>query len=590
MSKFLTATLLLAFVALSFAGKITEQKARVITGDENIDVKPYTGPIYQLPQLNKVAAEAGDTLGVTVYDYSTNSVTGRQLVNSANGVHITYMNRQDPSGARFVTYDFFDFSQEPFGFFGNQSVTEERSTGWGNVANGPNDEVLGVMHGGGEAFWKDDGEAFYSFTEGLIPGMGGVFPRIDASGNSVVVTGQADDGTYVTTISEDLGANWGANNAYPQNADTAVSLGNAENVVMYASNGDLVSVYMGAGGTQEGMWLARSSDNGASWTNTLLYADATILGDNSFHWPENFGQVNFVLDNNDNVHLVFNGYGGVVDAADPDSITHLIFPVVYWNEADGQLIDLTSENVGRNPDLSDAISAGFPGNGIGSAYPNIAVSADGMKLAAIWQQPEVEGNALVGAYDATGDSVSGLYATDIYGATSGDGGANWSEPFHVAGMPSYSDVHPQMSQNIIEDGGNYYIDIAYLVDYSPGVSLFGEGTAPLIPWVYQRVQVDIATSIEDDLQAATSFELFQNYPNPFNPSTQIAFNLKKAATVNVEVFNALGQKVATLIDGKKMSAGPQTVEFNAENLASGVYFYKLNADGFEATKKMLLVK
>lgn len=85
------------------------------------------------------------------------------------------------------------------------------------------------------------------------------------------------------------------------------------------------------------------------------------------------------------------------------------------------------------------------------------------------------------------------------------------------------------------------------------------------------------------------FELYQNYPNPFNPSTKIGFALPKDARVKLEVFNALGERIAVLKD-EYMRAGVHTVEFNARGLASGVYFYRLTADDFVATKKMLLIK
>lgn len=85
------------------------------------------------------------------------------------------------------------------------------------------------------------------------------------------------------------------------------------------------------------------------------------------------------------------------------------------------------------------------------------------------------------------------------------------------------------------------------------------------------------------------FELYQNYPNPFNPTTKIGFALPRDAKVKLEVFNALGEKIAVLKD-EYMRAGVHTVEFNASGLASGIYFYRLTADDFVATKKMVLIK
>ncbi len=88
---------------------------------------------------------------------------------------------------------------------------------------------------------------------------------------------------------------------------------------------------------------------------------------------------------------------------------------------------------------------------------------------------------------------------------------------------------------------------------------------------------------------AQTYSLSQNYPNPFNPTTQISFNLPKAGNVELQVFNMLGQQVSTLISGS-MAAGQHIATFDARNLASGLYFYRLTAGSYSATMKMMLIK
>jgi len=101
------------------------------------------------------------------------------------------------------------------------------------------------------------------------------------------------------------------------------------------------------------------------------------------------------------------------------------------------------------------------------------------------------------------------------------------------------------------------------------------------------------TGIKDEEASALTipkeYTLKQNYPNPFNPSTRIEFSLPVESHVSLEVFDILGRRVATLIDGNKI-AGNYSVEFNASNLSTGVYIYRLNASGKTITKKMLLLK
>ncbi len=106
------------------------------------------------------------------------------------------------------------------------------------------------------------------------------------------------------------------------------------------------------------------------------------------------------------------------------------------------------------------------------------------------------------------------------------------------------------------------------------------------------VSLSGASALGSDLP--TTYALEQNYPNPFNPSTQISFALPVASHVELEVFNVLGQRVTTLVNGD-MPVGVHTVTWDGRNddgstVSSGVYFYRVAADNFVATKKMMMLK
>jgi hypothetical protein len=87
----------------------------------------------------------------------------------------------------------------------------------------------------------------------------------------------------------------------------------------------------------------------------------------------------------------------------------------------------------------------------------------------------------------------------------------------------------------------------------------------------------------------TEFSLSQNYPNPFNPSTTILYALPKTAFVRLTVFNPLGKEVETLVSRTQV-AGEYEIHWNSNNLASGVYLYRLQAGKFVETRKMVLMR
>src|SRR5690625_444340 len=103
----------------------------------------------------------------------------------------------------------------------------------------------------------------------------------------------------------------------------------------------------------------------------------------------------------------------------------------------------------------------------------------------------------------------------------------------------------------------------------------------------------ITSALSDDLQESgelpTQTTLEQNFPNPFNPSTIIQYNLAEAGEVQLEVFDTLGRRVATLLQGT-VSAGAHTVTFDASGLNSGIYFYRLSAGNQILSRQMILVK
>ncbi|MFN3693737.1 MAG: T9SS type A sorting domain-containing protein [Ignavibacterium sp.] len=134
----------------------------------------------------------------------------------------------------------------------------------------------------------------------------------------------------------------------------------------------------------------------------------------------------------------------------------------------------------------------------------------------------------------------------------------------------------------------------------PQAYQFVDKNVPAGKYTYRLKQIDFngqfeySPAIEVDVIGVTEYSLHQNYPNPFNPSTSISFDLATESKVTLRIFDVLGQEVVTVFSGN-LNAGNHKVDFNANGLNSGVYFYQIDATGidgktFSATKKMILNK
>jgi serine protease AprX len=135
---------------------------------------------------------------------------------------------------------------------------------------------------------------------------------------------------------------------------------------------------------------------------------------------------------------------------------------------------------------------------------------------------------------------------------------------------------------------DYAVTIGRFHDsYRSGFSLQGYGgdsQSSILGGLAGLGEVDEGTELPE------SIHLDQNYPNPFNPSTTIRFTLPEASNVSITVFDMLGRSVRTLIDGRAMEAGAHEVAFDANDLASGTYLYRMDAGATTITRQMTLVK
>ena len=161
---------------------------------------------------------------------------------------------------------------------------------------------------------------------------------------------------------------------------------------------------------------------------------------------------------------------------------------------------------------------------------------------------------------------------DLY--FSSNGGVSW-EPI-VENLPEAQLTYDWTIPNIPTGSGRVRViqDNATGADYD-----YASGNFSIIS----------ATGVGDDETGVNTYQLSNAYPNPFNPTTTIRYSVPTSGNVKISVFNVIGEEVKELVNDYK-PAGNYQIEFSADGLSSGTYLYRIEADGFVAAKKMILLK
>lgn len=180
-------------------------------------------------------------------------------------------------------------------------------------------------------------------------------------------------------------------------------------------------------------------------------------------------------------------------------------------------------------------------------------------------------------------------------------GNEWTEPItlnsidfpELGTVPSY--IYPA-DKVIAIDNNTVRVYFMYVDDLAYGASTQNEGANLGANIRFAAIDIDLSgTNVKDNVATVRPLSMLgQNYPNPFNPTTNIKFNIPSASNVNLSVYNVKGQLVKTLVAGS-LTAGEHTVTWNGvdnnnNSVASGVYFYRLEANGQSEMRKMLLMK
>ena len=193
------------------------------------------------------------------------------------------------------------------------------------------------------------------------------------------------------------------------------------------------------------------------------------------------------------------------------------------------------------------------------------------------------------AYHALGDTSQLGFNWDIFLSKSVDGGATWSEPENITntGGLQEDEMYVHMSPTATDTNcfmiytqpvytTNHLSDPANMAAFQQNIYfvMYGE---------------PFELEIGNEVPLPGKFSLEQNYPNPFNPTTHIAYGISKTGNVELALYNTLGQRVQTLIN-EVQGPGEYTFELNANDFASGIYFYKMTQHDQTLTRKLVLMK
>jgi choice-of-anchor B domain-containing protein len=201
----------------------------------------------------------------------------------------------------------------------------------------------------------------------------------------------------------------------------------------------------------------------------------------------------------------------------------------------------------------------------------------------IWNVEDLENITYVNNWLPTGITTSVTHNIEIFGNlaiiahyTAGVRILNITDPVNPVEVAWY-DTRPQDNDNIFQGcWGVYRFPSGKIIasDISNGLFV---------------IKADIPTDIVSSKEIPQLFKLNQNFPNPFNPATVIGYTLNKNSNVKLRIYDVLGNEVSVLVN-EKQKEGNYSVKWNAANYPSGIYFYKIESNGYSETKKMTLIK
>ncbi|MBD3169066.1 MAG: T9SS type A sorting domain-containing protein [candidate division Zixibacteria bacterium] len=585
--KLLLIMLAVSLVAFLTSQSIAEIKRVPIEQAAAKEKLPLDNNLYNTdkpayPYRGGDVTSPGEMVGTTWYDYQTNGSAGHRVAVHDCGIHMAWMNLLSQSGDRLAYYNFMD-NDGNLGWSEGTAASIGPRDGYVNLVSDAEGKAVIAYHDFSSLenyhcyIAVDAACGFGLFTSYSVPsefpGEGPlVWPYIAYDNqrrihvtNTEYVPNAGDSQDIGHTYSEDGGANWTDLALYDPidimdiSGSPTASRVDDKVALIYTKpiddggepnqyNNDVIYIESPDGGTWD-------YENQAVNITNYQYED-TIRA---------YTEVDGIYDPDGNLHIIWNASGYW---ADEGTITTDACFVYHWSEETGITM------------VFDAWHPSFPGAWNRSASKvSISCSASGV-LYALWTH-----------FDDIDVSAGGFSNGELYMSYSIDNGVTWTAPENLTNTNTEgcfpgdceSDHWSSLAEVVDEN-----LHILYIEDKDAGGIPQDEGAWTENPVRYLAYPNPV-TSVDDDENIPGVFELSQNYPNPFNASTNINFALENEADVHLEVYNLLGEKVDELVNSN-LTAGEHTVNWDADEFSSGIYFYTLTAGGASKTKRMVLMK
>jgi hypothetical protein len=573
--------LVLPAISAELARKTTPHFDRIIVGDEPL---PNVTAIPWSP--NAATQSPGTVVGTTYFDYQSNGSSGNRVaVGSDGSVFFAWTNGLNWERPRKVYFNWVDRFGQWYSNGIGDNVFSDSVTGYCQVSMAYGNRGVIACHAGANVFSQiaidGDPPGFGIFNVYNAPDLVSgnrrvIWPYVAVDRNNLIHLVMSENSNAQNPQRLCYARYNPANNSWWPNATNPQYIDSVKTIssVIAASpvSNKVVIAYSKMTDSSSQTWndiCYYLSQDGTTWDFANGRVNVTNYGDDEDSLYA-YTDVAVIFDYNDNFHIVWNANWSV----DANSYYYRTY-LFHYNSA-RQAIDEV-----RTP-WPDSLWLGsgcdFGGWNRAICKMDLGVQPGTNNLYAIWTQ-----------FDTSDCSAGGYSNGDIWMAYTSDGGTSWSQPDNLTNSHTPNceagdcDSDHWASLADVVDGS---LHLFYVNDKDAGGMPQTEGSATENPMMYYPI---LLSGIDDTPAKPINFTLAQNYPNPFNSRTNISFELKTASQVKLEIFDIAGAKVASLVN-EQMAPGSHQVNWNAEKVASGTYYYRLTAGKEVQTKQMVYVK